>query len=220
MFMTIYSHMKLKLCTYGAVLGLALSAGVAQAEPLAQKLQSFEALQASFTQTVTDPQGQEIASSEGTIALKRPQSFMLHTQIPDESYLYTRDDGVYYFDAFINQLTIMPLSSLQNSPFALLLEKSNGNDSSAWQDWEVQELIKSSVYELKPKTGTAAAQMGGASAVRTLKLTFTGRYLNSVEVSFADGNSNHYALSGQKFTVSESDFACTIPSDAEVADER
>ncbi len=200
----------------GLSAGILLSVAV-QAEPLMDKLQALTALRADFTQTVLNADGKEVASAAGHLALQRPQSFMLHTTAPDELYLYTRPDGVYYYDAFINQLTIMPLDTLQRSPFALLLQDKSGT---AWQDWSVKEVSAGSCYELRPQPGSAAAASGGAAAVSSLQLQFAGAYLSAVTVYFADGNCNRYTLSAQELRAEAEDFACTIPADAEVSDER
>ena len=209
-----------KPCRLGFVffLGCILLSGLTQsvsAQPLSHKLESFKAFSATFRQSVSAADGREIASSEGTLALRRPQDFMLHTTSPDELYLYTRADGVYYYDAFINQLTVLPLSSLADSPFALLL----GKEQRAWQDYDIKEERQDEHYVLTPRLGVQVSG-GGVGTLTRLELFFAGKHLERVEVFFADGNVNSYTFSAQRFEVNDADFACEVPTDAEVSDER
>lgn len=197
-----------------AVLSLNTAVNSVKAEPLAQKLNAYQAFAADFSQSVTDRNGVELSSSTGRLALRRPQQLMLHTITPDEIYLYTLGDGVYYFDAFVNQLSILPLSALTSSPFALLL----GENNPAWQDYEITEFKEGRSYRLVPRQGTAAAS--GPSALVRAVLFFDGKMLTRADVYFADGNCSRYELQDAAFEAADADFVCTVPPDAEIVDER
>lgn len=183
----------------------------AAAQPLEEKIASIEAFSAEFTQVVKDSEGKTVSESAGTLALKKPQSFMLHTEGMDELYLYTRADGVYYFDPFVNQLTILPLSALERTPFALLVTK----DPKVWQNYEITEVSEGKLYQIRPVESLAAS----ADFVK-LELTFSGNYLSSLAIYFKDGSCSTYELKAQRFETAADAFDFQLPPDVETADER
>ena len=73
---------------------------------LQNKLKDFNALACDFNQTVLKPDGSKVSSSEGSLKVMRPSHLMMHTKTPDEQYLFTRGNEVYFFDPFVNQVSI------------------------------------------------------------------------------------------------------------------
>lgn len=195
--------------TAAAAAGLFCST-LLSAEPLQQKISGIEEFKANFVQQIQAPDGVLLTEAEGFLALRRPEAFMLHTTGADELYLYSRDDGVYYYDPFVNQLTIMPLSALWRTPFALLLS----DDPDVWQRYKVSELKTGAVYVIEP-----AAAAGGSDFVK-IELNFAGQFLSSLKVWFQDGNCNIYDFRAQRLQTAVEDFALELPPDVETADER
>ncbi len=179
--------------------------GEVERSELKAKLSGLEAFSAQFVQTLSSKDKGQGMSSSGLIALKRPQRFMLHTKEPDEQVLFTRDDAVYMYDPFVNQVSIFSLSELKNSPFLLLTSQ----DPQIWEQYEVTR--KGESFTLTPK------QRG---EIQSLTVTFQGKVMTSLALLMRDGSLNRYALSAQKFEAEDSLFVYQIPADAEVDDGR
>ena len=169
------------------------------------KLSALNALSSTFSQTVTRKDGSLVSKSSGRLSLKKPDKFMLHTTSPDEQVLFTKGSTVYFYDPFVNQVSIFDKQELYSSPFMLLTTKSE----SVWGQYEVAKDGNS--YVLKAKN---------PGQVVSIKLEFQGDLVSDLYVQLKDGNTNHYTLSQVKTQVSDSSFEYKIPEDAQIDDER
>ena len=174
-------------------------------EELQSKLSTLNALSSTLSQTVTRKDGSLVSKSSGRLSLKKPDKFMLHTTSPDEQVLFTKGSTVYFYDPFVNQVSIFDKQELYSSPFMLLTTKSE----SVWGQYEVQK--DGNGYVLKAK------QPG---QVVSIKLVLQGQLVSELYVQLKDGNTNHYTLSQVKTQVSDSSFEYKIPEDAQIDDER
>lgn len=174
-------------------------------EELQSKLSTLNALSSTFLQTVTIKDGSLVSKSSGRLSLKKPDKFMLHTTSPDEQVLFTKGNTVYFYDPFVNQVSIFDKQELYSSPFMLLTTKSE----SVWGQYEVAKVDNS--YVLKAKN---------PGQVVSIKLEFQGDLVSDLYVQLKDGNTNHYTLSQVKTQVSDSSFEYKIPEDAQIDDER
>lgn len=174
-------------------------------EELQSKLSTLNALSSTFSQTVTRKDGSLVSKSSGRLSLKKPDKFMLHTTSPDEQVLFTKGNTVYFYDPFVNQVSIFDKKELYSSPFMLLTTKSE----SVWGQYEVAKGGNS--YVLKAKN---------PGQVVSIKLEFQGDLVSDLYVQLKDGNTNRYTLSQVKTQVSDSSFEYKIPEDAQIDDER
>lgn len=174
-------------------------------EELQSKLSTLNALSSTFSQTVTRKDGYLVSKSSGRLSLKKPDKFMLHTTSPDEQVLFTKGSSVYFYDPFVNQVSIFDKRELYSSPFMLLTTKSE----SVWGQYEVAKVGNS--YVLKAKN---------PGQVVSIKLEFQGDLVSDLYVQLKDGNTNRYTLSQVKTQVSDSSFEYKIPEDAQIDDER
>lgn len=174
-------------------------------EELQSKLSTLNALSSTFSQTVTRKDGSLVSKSSGRLSLKKPDKFMLHTTSPDEQVLFTKGSTVYFYDPFVNQVSIFDKQELYSSPFMLLTTKSE----SVWGQYEV--IKGGNSYVLKAKN---------PGQVVSIKLEFQGDLVSDLYVQLKDGNTNHYTLSQVKTQVSDSSFEYKIPEDAQIDDER
>lgn len=174
-------------------------------EELQSKLSTLNALSSTFSQTVTRKDGSLVSKSSGRLSLKKPDKFMLHTTSPDEQVLFTKGNTVYFYDPFVNQVSIFDKQELYSSPFTLLTTKSE----SVWGQYEVAKGGNS--YVLKAKN---------PGQVVSIKLEFQGDLVSDLYVQLKDGNTNRYTLSQVKTQVSDSSFEYKIPEDAQIDDER
>lgn len=172
---------------------------------LQQQFSKHSAMSASFNQEVSKSNGEVIANAEGRLAIKKPDSLMMHTLSPDEQVLFTRGNDVYFFDPFINQVTIFDKEDLYTSPFLLL----TSNSPEIWNQYTVTK--ENDSYRLVPKR---------KADMKELTLKFNGDDISSISVSLMDGNINTYTLSDIKYSVDKAAFSYKIPKDAQVDDER
>jgi outer membrane lipoprotein carrier protein len=88
-------------------------------ERLEAALKGLSSLRAGFQQTVTDAQGAQTESAEGTVALARPGKFRWDYRVPAQLIV---SDGttVWLYDVDLSQVTIQPAAdSLSGTPALL-----------------------------------------------------------------------------------------------------
>lgn len=80
---------------------------------------------ATFTQTVTDAEGQVLQSSTGVMRFLKPGYFWWDIQTPNRQLILVKKGSVYFYQADLEQLTVKPFNLNQTqTPATLLL---NGN---------------------------------------------------------------------------------------------
>ena len=95
------------------------------AERLEAALKGLSSLRAGFHQTVTDAQGTQTESAEGTVALARPGKFRWDYRVPAQLIV---SDGttVWLYDVDLAQVTIRPAAdSLSGTPALLFSGKTD-----------------------------------------------------------------------------------------------
>lgn len=197
-----------KLFKLGIVLAGIFSISVGFASPkddLKERLQSFKALSSSFEQEVIKADGSMVSTSKGRLLVSKPDRLMMHTETPDEQYLFTKGDAVYFYDPFVNQLSIFSVADLNTAPFLLL----NSDDKKLWDQYEVKSQGQS--FTLRPHS---------SKEFKEIELKFKDNMLERLVIFMKDGNKNIYKLSSQSSQVNLKDFDISIPEDAEVDDER
>ncbi len=197
-----------KLLKLGIVLAGIFSISVGFASPkddLKERLQSFKALSSSFEQEVIKADGSIVSTSKGRLLVSKPDRLMMHTETPDEQYLFTKGDAVYFYDPFVNQLSIFSVADLNTAPFLLL----NSDDKKLWDQYEVKSQGQS--FTLRPHS---------SKEFKEIELKFKDNMLERLVIFMKDGNKNIYKLSSQSSQVNLKDFDISIPEDAEVDDER
>ena len=176
-------------------------------DDLYKKLSSFDALKANFEQKVLDSEQQVIATSKGTIALdKKSMGFLMHTIEPDETVIMYKDDGVYLYDSFLNQVNIYNKDGFNKSPFALI----NIKDKKELDLYTIAFL--DNCFVLKEKMAN--------SDIKSFSLAFDGALIVEVKAFMQSGDINIYTLSNVQNSALPSDLLYTIPQDAEVSDDR
>lgn len=134
-----------KAVMFAFLVSVSFQASADTKEELQSKLSTLNALSSTFSQTVTRKDGSLVSKSSGRLSLKKPDKFILHTTSPDEQVLFTKGSTVYFYDPFVNQVSIFDKQELYSSPFMLLTTKSE----SVWGQYEVAKVGNS--YVLKAK---------------------------------------------------------------------
>ena len=108
-----------------ALAGADVAADARAAERLEAALKGLTGLRAGFHQTVTDAQGAQTESAEGTVALARPGRFRWDYRVPAQLIV---SDGttVWLYDVDLAQVTIRPAAdSLSGTPALLFSGKTD-----------------------------------------------------------------------------------------------
>ncbi len=193
-----------KFLSAGAVL-LCFNVYADAVTELQQHFSKHSVMYSEFTQEVKKSSGEVVSTSEGTLAIKKPNSLMMHTLSPDEQVLFTKGNAVYFFDPFINQATIFDRKDLYTSPFLLL----TSNSKDVWGQYNVTK--NGQVYKLVPKK---------QSDINALSLQLNGSDISTISIYLKDGNVNTYKLSNIKYSADNDAFFYHIPEDAQIDDER
>lgn len=176
---------------------LLLSSFAVQAETPEQALARFvdgvQSLQAEFTQTQTDEQGETLSSSTGSMALARPGKFRWEYQTPTPQLIVTDGSKLWLYDRDLQQVSIRPaVEALQGTPAALLSQKQSLTEafqlSDVGEDLGIRKLrlvpkAKDGDFqsvELWLKGGTPVRmlfrdQLGGATDIRFSSIQTNGR---------------------------------------------
>ena len=110
------------LLTLGCLcLSLCSLAQAAALDALAQRLQTFAALQARFVQQTYDDSGSLLLTQRGWLALSKPARFYWHTEAPYEQVLLTQTDTAWLYEPDLEQVTVQPLQQALGLTPALLL---------------------------------------------------------------------------------------------------
>lgn len=120
---------------------------------LIERLASMQSLQADFAQTVTDEQGELVQQLHGRFALARPNLLYWQTDAPDETVMIADGEALWYYNPFVEQVSVYNQSdSMAQSPLLLLVDE----NSPAWSDYTVS--YENDSYALQPIVGSEARQ--------------------------------------------------------------
>lgn len=182
---------------------------------LQELLAPLSTLQAEFQQHVLDANGELVQELKGALALARPNKFYWHSDAPDELILVADGQAVYYYDPFVEQVTISAQSDATNqSPFLLLLDA----EASAWADYKVTNDGLS--FQLQP--------IEGAEQQQSLQVNFVANddeqaaQLNELILDDGQGQITRIQLSDVKVNAAlpYTKFSFQIPENAVVDDQR
>lgn len=105
-------------------------------DELAERLNQSSGFSANFTQQVFSPEGGLIVEGEGDVKISRPNLFRWHTKTPDENLLVADGKTLWYFNPFVEQVTMMWLDQATNqTPFVLLTR----NDPKDWANYNIEQ---------------------------------------------------------------------------------
>ncbi len=210
---------------------LALAAPLAHADAVAT-LRSFardvKTGQASFTQTVTSPDGKKVRKSNGTLELQRPNRFRFEYKGAMAQTIVGDGQKVWLYDADLNQVTVRPMSQAVGATPAALLA---GGDLD-------KDFVLKAVPPASSAGSTSAAAAGSSAAVQaagliewveavprqkegqfqSVKVGFKGGTLAALEVldSFGQKSRMDFTQFDTKTVVPASRFVFTPPAGADV----
>ncbi|CAG9414524.1 outer membrane lipoprotein chaperone LolA [Providencia alcalifaciens] len=193
---------------------LALSLNVGQvladaSQDLQDRLSKVNSFQASFSQKVTSPEGDLIQEGVGDLWIERPNLFNWNMTSPDESVLVSDGKNLWFYNPFVEQVTVTNLAdATQDTPF-LLLTRNNP------QDWKQYSIVQQgNTFDLKPK------QSNGTLKSFSITVNPQGTIEKFAAVE-QDGQTSAYQLKQQKNgSVDPSKFKFTVPKGVTLDDQR
>lgn len=135
-----------------ATFGAPAQASETDRQALLERLDGLTTLEAEFSQQVTDVNGELVQQLHGRMAIARPNLLYWQTDAPDETVMVADGQNLWYYNPFVEQVTVYSQSNaIAQSPLLLLLD----GDSQAWSDYEVKAEANSFALQPKPEAKNA-----------------------------------------------------------------
>ncbi|MGB0936031.1 MAG: outer membrane lipoprotein chaperone LolA [Colwellia sp.] len=147
-------------------------------QSLKAKLSQLSFFSAQFTQKVMMESGEILQESKGKLALQKPNSLYWETFEPDELYIISQNDEVWFYNPWIDEASVYSVSTATAKTPLLLL---TSNDESLWDLYHVTK----QATEDASKTRYVISSQDIDSQVKSLTLTFTSTDLGEVLSTFA-----------------------------------
>lgn len=169
--------------------GLLLAAALPARADALGTLQAFvdevKTGRASFTQTVSSPDGSKVKRSSGRFEFMRPDRFRFAYDAPFEQLIVGDGQQVWLHDVDLEQVTVRPMNqALGATPAALLAGGKVDKDFKleALPDADGQQWLRAT-----PRVGD--------SGIQSLKIAFRGKALSEVEILDAFGQRSRIVFS-------------------------
>ncbi len=152
--------------------GAACAAQADALDSLREFVRDVKTGQATFTQTVTSPNGGKTKKSSGTFEFSRPNRFRFAYTQPFEQLIVADGQKVWIFDADLNQVSSRKISqALGATPAALL---AGGSLEAEFHLKALPERDGQSWVEAKPKNKEGSFEL--------FRIAFKGRELYAIEI--------------------------------------
>ncbi|BGI51152.1 MAG: outer membrane lipoprotein chaperone LolA [Arsenophonus endosymbiont of Ceratovacuna japonica] len=112
---------------------------------LEMRLNKINNFKANFTQKIIDINGDIIQKSKGQLWIKRPNLFSWHMISPDENWLISNGNNIWFYNPLIKQVTITLLNKIiTDTPFILITHNNP-------KDWKKYKITQNGNYFLLTK---------------------------------------------------------------------
>lgn len=197
--------------TWVAIASITLSLSSAATETvkdeLQQKLEKMQSLTADFEQTVSADNGDILQQLTGELAIQRPDKMRWKTNPPDDTLMIASGETVWYYNPFVEQVTLyQQQQAAANSPMLLLL---TGSDEQ-WQGYQVSTLSPNQYAVVSANNDSE------------LRLTFNNDTLAGIWLQQQGGDVVKLALSNvvKNPSLASQLFTFEVPEGVEVDDQR
>lgn len=183
-------------------------------DPLKVFLKEFETLQADFTQTLLNEDGEQLEQTTGTLYLQQPGKFYWHYKEPYVQKIITNGEVLWIYDEDLEQVTIRKFQSdmIEKTPAAIILGDSRLEQHFIQVDLGDIEGFK--WVELTPRDLEAQYKniRIGFDAKRLGMMIIVDNLGQTTRIDFSNANKNT--------TLSAELFNFDIPANIDVIDER
>ncbi|MCW5659819.1 MAG: outer membrane lipoprotein chaperone LolA [Burkholderiaceae bacterium] len=191
-----------------ALLVLAGAAHADSVELLRDFAQNVRSASASFTQTVTSPDGAKKKTSSGQFEFVRPNRFRFTYAKPFEQQIVADGQKVWLYDVDLNQVTVRPMAqALGATPAALL--------AGATLDKEFDLKAVPAAEGLEWVQATPRVKDG---PIQSMRVGFRGKELAALDIVDAFGQRSALRFTGlqQNIQLADEQFRFTPPKGADV----
>ncbi|MBL4942008.1 MAG: outer membrane lipoprotein chaperone LolA [Colwellia sp.] len=194
---------------------------------LMAKLANLDHFSANFTQEVLSESGEVLEQSSGKLAISKPNLAHWQTLAPDELSIVSDGTDVWFYNPWIEQVSVYSLSAaIAKTPILLLTSK----DETLWQQYHVtqQMVTKETVTKTSQNTGDSfvITAKDTNSQIKSLTLYFysneKGGQLKQFSFLDATGQLSHIKLSDfdAQHAPKSSLFNFIVPAGVQVDDQR
>ncbi|KPD02013.1 outer membrane lipoprotein chaperone LolA [Moellerella wisconsensis] len=201
-----------KMILLGAALVVSLYSAMTLADAsqdLQTRLNKVNSFHANFSQKVTSAEGDLIQEGRGELWIQRPNLFNWNMTSPDESVLISDGKDLWFYNPFVEQVTVTSLNDATNDTPFMLITRNNP------QDWKQYSIIQQgNSFDLKPK------QLNGTLKGFSITVSPDGT-IEKFSAIEQDGQVSAYQLNTQKNgPVDKSKFRLKIPQGVTLDDQR
>ncbi|WP_417664129.1 outer membrane lipoprotein chaperone LolA [Pseudidiomarina donghaiensis] len=200
-------------CTTIYLVNTPVGATEADRQALLKRLHNLTTLSADFSQQVTDINGELVQQLHGNMALSRPNLLHWQTDAPDETVMIADGQNLWYYNPFVEQVTVYDqTNAVSQSPLLLLLD----GESGAWHQYDVK--AEGNSFALQPKPN--------AESLQSLQLVFAenGADAAITRIILDDGQGQISTINLENVVLnqalSESLFQFELPDGVDVDDQR
>lgn len=135
------------------------------AQSLKKMLAQLDYFSAKFSQEIKDIDGQLLQQGSGTLAVSKPNLINWTTLSPEESQIVSDGQALWFYDPFIEQVSVFSLAqAVANTPILLITSA----DDSLWQDYNVEQLA-----DLNSGKTYLVSSKSSEAQVKSLRLRFS-----------------------------------------------
>lgn len=179
---------------------------------LMAKLAKIDFFSAKFSQKIFDENGTELQQGSGQLSVSKPNLVNWETKLPDESIIVSDGSNLWFYDPFVEQVSVYTLeNAIANTPILLI----TNNDPKLWQDYNVSQLADNR-YLIQAKNEN--------SRVKSLELAFeTGNNsekLIAFNILDATGQLSVISLSEHNHKPNADLFSFSVPEGVYLDDQR
>lgn len=194
---------------------------------LSSKLENLDYFSAKFEQTVVSDYGEIIEKSSGKLAISKPNLANWHTLEPDELEIVSDGTDVWFYNPWIEQVSIYSLTAaIAKTPILLLTSK----DKTLWEQYSVDKVntdFQDLTLKKEDETESFVITSKDAnSQIKSLTLIFDSNTENNnlKQFSFLDatGQLSHVKLTDFNKTIMPnlSLFNFIVPEGVQIDDQR
>jgi len=203
----------------------------ASKEILMARLANLNFFSANFTQEVVSETGDLLEQSSGKLAISKPNLANWHTQEPDELAIVSDGRDVWFYNPWIEQVSVYSLSAaIARTPILLLTSR----DESLWQQYTVtkEKIVQEGVEQKKVNQQGERFVISAKdpnSQIKSLTLVFSAKgkeveanQLSQFSFLDATGQISHIKLSNfdDQTVPNSSLFNFALPEGVQIDDQR
>ena len=183
---------------------------------LMAKLADLNYFSANFSQEVLSDKGEMLEQSSGKLAISKPNLANWHTLEPDELAIVSDGQDVWFYNPWIEQVSVYALSAaIAKTPILLLTSK----DEALWQEYEVTKLANT------PNESFVISAKDLNSQIKSLTLVFNHENEGQLtQFSFLDATGQLSNITLSNFNAQHkpkaSLFDFVLPAGVQIDDQR